>query len=43
MFLMSFAEKYNLHELYRDVNSNGDIEVSQKEIINHIGKVFDKN
>lgn len=32
MFLMSFAEKFGVHELYREVNENGEIELSEKEI-----------
>jgi arginyl-tRNA synthetase len=32
MFLMSFAEKYNLHELYSETNSKGEFSVDEKKL-----------
>lgn len=32
MFLMAFAEKYKLYELYREVDKNFEITISQEEL-----------
>jgi arginyl-tRNA synthetase len=32
MFLMSFAEKYNLHKLYSEVDKKGSFEVDEKKL-----------
>jgi isocitrate/isopropylmalate dehydrogenase len=32
MFLMSFAEKYNLHELYSEVDKEGKFELDSKKV-----------
>jgi arginyl-tRNA synthetase len=40
MFIMAFAEKYRLYELYTQVDENGNFELDKKTIINHFGKVL---
>lgn len=35
MFLMAFAEKYKLYNLYKEVDGNGNIEVPKQDIINN--------
>lgn len=40
MFLMSFAEKFDLHELYKTTNHLGDFEINKQEILNHFGTIF---
>lgn len=32
MFLMSFAEKFGLHELYREVSEKGELDLSKREV-----------
>ena len=32
MFLMSLSEKYNLHELYSEVDEKGNINIDEKEL-----------
>lgn len=33
MFLMSFAEKFKLYELYREVGEKGELDLSEKEVL----------
>ena len=40
MFLMAFAEKYKLYELYKPVDGDGEIEMDRQEVINHFARVF---
>ena len=38
MFLMSFAEKYGIYELYKNVDAKtGEFKIENKKIINHFG------
>lgn len=32
MFLMAFAEKFELYELYEEVNSKGELKITEEEI-----------
>lgn len=38
MFLMSFAEKYELHELYSEVDKNGDFDLESKKVKEFLDK-----
>lgn len=40
MFLMSFAEKYELFELYSPVDKDGNFTLDKQKILNHFGKIL---
>ena len=39
MFLMQFAEKYNIYELYSEVNTNGEFTIDSKKLKEFITKL----
>ena len=43
MFLMAFAEKYKLYELYTQTNENGEIEIEEEKIKKFMKTKFNEN
>ncbi|MDA3855734.1 MAG: hypothetical protein PF569_05720 [Candidatus Woesearchaeota archaeon] len=35
MFIMAFAEKYKLYELYEDINDRSDLDISKSKLTKH--------